>query len=217
MSPLAGKTIVLWDALALLPPSILQSWQTLGIQYVKIYLPNDPIPDNLSEYDYHLSALTPEAFEQLREWIAQHLGTLNILIHLSAILHPLTPIEYTPYDSWQHTIDYNLNQPFLLINQLLPALKCSNQSDIFLANHCMHNTSVAYWGSFYVSQIALQALEKILQEELRHTTIQIHQLDLTQHPTPLRATALPASSPLPPTTSILEQINQILSNRFNRP
>lgn len=209
MNPLLDKTIVLWDALGYLPDPVLKSWRQHHIQYLQIHLPDDPAPSRVSEHHHLIPAYTPEAFQQLQQLLHHRFGKLDVFIQLSATLHPLSPIEHTTYDGWQQLLNYNLNQPFLLINQLLPLLKRSVQGDIFLANHGMYESSLAYWGAFYVSQMALQALQKVLHEELEHTTVRVHQLDLTKHPGTLRSIAFPAapSSSIAP-SSILEQIKQ---------
>jgi len=94
---------------------------------------------------------------------------------------------------WGHTLNVNLNAPFLLNRVLLPVLNKSRHASIVFTSDSSARKASAYSGAYGVSKIALEGLAKILAEEHESANkIRVNTLIPGPVDSPLRKRAYPA-------------------------
>jgi len=97
--------------------------------------------------------------------------------------------------AWGHTINVNLNAPFLLTQVLLPLLEKSEHASIVFTSDSYARKAKAYSGAYAVSKIALEAYAKILADELEGAKkIRVNTLIPGPVDSPLRKKAFPAEN-----------------------
>jgi len=128
-----------------------------------IELDNAPTP---SIYPFDLAGASEVQYEELATTINKAFGSLQGILHSAVELSAYTPIEIHETKDWGHTLNVNLNAPFLLTRVLLPLLQKSEHASIVFTSDSMARTASAYSGAYGVSKIALEGLAKILAEEL---------------------------------------------------
>jgi len=117
-------------------------------------------------YPFDLAGATEVQYEELAVTLDKTYGSLQGLLHSAIELSAFTPIEIHETKEWGHTLNVNLNAPFILTRVLLPVLQKSDQSSIVFTSDSTTRNPKAYSGAFGVSTIALEGFAKILAEEL---------------------------------------------------
>ncbi|MCK9609156.1 MAG: SDR family NAD(P)-dependent oxidoreductase [Methylomonas sp.] len=117
-------------------------------------------------YPFDLAGATEQQYLQMADAIDQRYGALQGLLHSAAELSAYTPIAIHKTQDWGHTLNVNLNAPFLLCRVLLPLLQKSLHASIVFTSDSAARKSQAYSGAFGVSKMALEGFAKILAEEL---------------------------------------------------
>lgn len=164
-------------------------------------------------YPFDLAGATEVQYEELAVTINNTYGSLQGLLHSAVELNAYTPIEIHETKEWGHTLNVNLNAPFLLTRVLLPVLQKSEQASIVFTSDSMARIPSAYSGAYGVSKIAMEGFAKILAEELESTPkIRVNTLVPGPVNSPLRKKLFPAEdkSKLPQ----MESLNDIYSYLF---
>ena len=117
-------------------------------------------------YPFDLAGATEKDYEELAATIDSEYGSLQGLLHSAVELSAFTPVEIYETKDWGHTLNVNLNAPFLLTRVLLPVLQKSEHASIVFTSDSMARIPRAYSGAYGVSKIALEGFAKILSEEL---------------------------------------------------
>jgi NAD(P)-dependent dehydrogenase (short-subunit alcohol dehydrogenase family) len=110
-----------------------------------------------------LEGATPDDYHDIAERIDDQCGRLDALIHNAAITGPLTPLEQYPPLEWMRVMQVNLNAPALLTQACIPLLrKAPSPKVLFIGDR----RAQAYWGAYGVAKTGLDALAKMLDQEL---------------------------------------------------
>lgn len=117
-------------------------------------------------YPFDLAGASEAQYQELADTINKTYGSLQGLLHSAVELNAFTPILIHETKDWGHTLNVNLNAPFLLCRVLLPLLHKSEHASIVFTSDSMVREPKAYSGAYGVSKIALEGLAKILAEEL---------------------------------------------------
>ena len=158
--------------------------------YDRIVKSNAPEP---ILYPFDLAGANENDYQELAEKIADKYGSLQGLLHSAVEFSAFEPIAVQNTKVWGHTLNVNLNAPFLLCRVLLPVMQKSSHASIVFTSDAKARTGQAYSGAYGVSKIALEGLAKILAEELESSQkIRVNTLIPGPVDSPLRKRAYPA-------------------------
>lgn len=175
-----GATIILLD----------KSIPKLEAVYDKIQAANAPEPI-LCPFD--LAGANETEYQELAEKIEEKYGSLQGVLHSAVEFSGYTPLAVQGTKDWGHTLNVNLNAPFLLNRMLLPVLQKSERATIVFTSDSSARSAVAYSGAYGISKIALEGLSKVLAEELESfNKIRVNTLIPGPVDSPLRKRAYPA-------------------------
>jgi NAD(P)-dependent dehydrogenase (short-subunit alcohol dehydrogenase family) len=175
-----GATIILLD----------KSIPKLEAVYDKIQAANAPEP---ILYPFDLAGANETEYQELADKIEEKYGSLQGVLHSAAEFSGYTPLAVQGTKDWGHTLNVNLNAPFLLNRMLLPVLQKSEHATIVFTSDSSARSAVAYSGAYGISKIALEGLSKILAEELESfNKIRVNTLIPGPVDSPLRKRAYPA-------------------------
>lgn len=116
-------------------------------------------------YPFDLAGANENEYQDLADKIADQYGFLQGLLHSAVEFSSFSPIASTKTKDWGHSLNVNLNAPFLLSRVLLPVLQKSEHASIVFTSDSSARTAPAYSGAYGVSKIALEGLANILAEE----------------------------------------------------
>ncbi len=175
-----GATIILLD----------KSIPKLEKIYDAIIAHNAPTP---TLYPFDLAGATEVQYHEMAAAIEENFGQLNGLLHSACEFDSFTPLAIHKTMAWGHTMNVNLNAPFLLTQVLLPLLNKAEHSSIVFTSDSSARQAKAYSGAYGVSLIALEAYAKILADELESAQkIRVNTLIPGPVDSPLRKKAFPA-------------------------
>ncbi len=166
-------------------------------------------------YPFDLAGASEVQYQELAENIDKTYGSLQGLLHSAVELSAYTPIEIYETKDWGHTLNVNLNAPFILSRVLLPVLQKSEHASIVFTSDSMARIPKAYSGAYGVSKIALEGFSKILAEELETAQkIRVNTLIPGNVNSPLRKKLFPAEdkSKLPEMGSLNEVYNYLFNS-----
>jgi NAD(P)-dependent dehydrogenase (short-subunit alcohol dehydrogenase family) len=146
-------------------------------------------------YPFDLAGASEAQYQDLADAIMQHYGSLQGLLHAAVEFSAFTPLQLHSIKDWGHTLNVNLNSPFLLTQMLLPALQNSPQASIVFISDSNARKSPAYSGAYAISKLAIEGLAKIFAEELQAAgKIRVNTLIPGPIDSPLRKRAYPAEN-----------------------
>ena len=158
--------------------------------YDAIVAANAPTP---VIYPFDLAGANENDYQELANKIDDEYGALQGLLHSAVEFSSFTPISQFNTKDWGHTLNVNLNAPFLLTRVLLPVLQKSLQASIVFTSDSSARNAHAYAGAYGVSKIAMEGLASILAEELESAgKIRVNILIPGAVDSPLRKRAYPA-------------------------
>ncbi|MCX7098283.1 MAG: SDR family NAD(P)-dependent oxidoreductase [Methylococcales bacterium] len=144
-------------------------------------------------YPFDLAGANENEYQELADKIADEYGALQGLLHSAVEFSAFSPISQFGTKAWGHTLNVNLNGPFLLTRVLLPVLQKSQHASIVFTSDSSARQAHAYSGAYGVSKIAMEGLAKILAEELEAAQkIRVNILIPGAVDSPLRKRAYPA-------------------------
>jgi len=144
-------------------------------------------------YPFDLAGANENEYQELADKIAETYGSLQGVLHSAVELSSFTPITLHSTKDWGHTLNVNLNAPFLLTRMLLPVLQKSEHASIVFTSDSAARTAPAYAGAYGVSKIALEGFAKTLAEELESSNkIRVNVLIPGPVDSPLRKRVYPA-------------------------
>lgn len=162
----------------------------LEVVYDAILSANAPEP---IIYPFDLAGANENDYQDLANKITEEYGSLQGLLHSAVEFSSFTPISQFGTKEWGHTLNVNLNAAFLLTRVLLPVLEQSQHASIVFTSDSSARKSQAYSGAYGVSKIAMEALAKILSEELESgSKVRVNTLVPGAVDSPLRKRAYPA-------------------------
>jgi NAD(P)-dependent dehydrogenase (short-subunit alcohol dehydrogenase family) len=132
-------------------------------------------------------------YDALAEALHSRYGRLDGLLHNAGILGVLAPIEHYDVPTWCRVLHVNLTAPFALTQVLLPLLRASRDASIVFTSSGAGRQANAYWGAYTVSKFGIEALSRVLAEELeRSGTPRVNALNPGPVRTRMRRQAFPA-------------------------
>ena len=144
-------------------------------------------------YPFDLAGANENEYQELAAKIDEEYESLQGLLHSAVEFSSFTPISQFSTKDWGHTLNVNLNAPFLLTRVLLPVLQKSEHASIVFTSDASARKAHAYSGAYGVSKIALEGFAKILAEELESAgKIRVNTLIPGAVDSPLRKRAYPA-------------------------
>ncbi|GAB6140293.1 YciK family oxidoreductase [Methylosoma difficile] len=156
-------------------------------------------------YPFDLAGATENDYQELADRIEEKYGSLQGLLHSAVEFSAFTPIAMHSTKDWGHTLNVNLNAPFILTRVLLPVLQKSSHAAIIFTSDSSARHTPAYSGAYGIAKLALEGLAKILAEELQaQQQIRVNTLVPGPVDSPLRKRAYPAEdkSKLPALSSL---------------
>jgi NAD(P)-dependent dehydrogenase (short-subunit alcohol dehydrogenase family) len=144
-------------------------------------------------YPFDLAGANEAEYQELADKIEEKYGSLQGVLHSAVEFGGFTPLALQSTKDWGHTLNVNLNAPFLLSRVLLPVLQKSQTASIVFTSDSSARSVPAYSGAYGISKIALEGLAKILAEELESfKKIRVNILIPGPVASPLRKRAYPA-------------------------
>ncbi len=144
-------------------------------------------------YPFDLAGANENEYQELADKIDQEYGSLQGLLHSAVEFSAFSPVATHKTKDWGHTLNVNLNAPFLLCRVLLPVLQKSEHASIVFTSDSSARKAPAYAGAYGVSKIALEGLANILAEEHEaFGKIRVNTLIPGPIDSPLRKRAYPA-------------------------
>jgi NAD(P)-dependent dehydrogenase (short-subunit alcohol dehydrogenase family) len=175
-----GATIILVD----------KNIPKLEIIYDAIIASNAPTP---TLYPFDLAGATEVQYHEMVSAIEKNFSQLNGILHSANEFDAFTPLSLHSTMAWGHTLNVNLNAPFLLTQVLLPLLEKTHHSSIVFTGDSYARQAKAYSGAYAVSKIALESYAKILAAELEGAgKIRVNTIIPGPINSPLRTKAFPA-------------------------
>jgi NAD(P)-dependent dehydrogenase (short-subunit alcohol dehydrogenase family) len=156
-------------------------------------------------YPFDLAGATENDYIELATRVDNAYGSLQGLLHCAAEFTAFTPMELLETKEWGHSLNVNLNAPFLLTRVLLPTLQKSPYASIVFISDSAVRLAQAYSGVYGVAKTALEAFAKILAAELESSQkIRVNILVPGPIDSPLRQRAFPGEdkTELPPITQL---------------
>jgi NAD(P)-dependent dehydrogenase (short-subunit alcohol dehydrogenase family) len=144
-------------------------------------------------YPFDLAGANEAEYQELAGKIEEKYGSLQGVLHSAVEFGGFTPLALQSTKDWGHTLNVNLNAPFLLSRVLLPVLQKSQTASIVFTSDSSARSAPAYSGAYGISKIALEGLAKILADELESSQkIRVNTLIPGPVASPLRKRAYPA-------------------------
>jgi len=137
---------------------------------------------------------TTEGYSSLTNSILNDFSYLDGLVHCAGILGDRTPIDQYNSEVWQKVMHVNLTAPFVLTQALLPCLKLSNNPSIIFTGSGVGKIGKAFWGAYSVSKFGTEALNQILANETKHTSLRVNCINPGAVRTKMRLAAYPAEN-----------------------
>ena len=144
-------------------------------------------------YPFDLAGATENDYQELANRLEEKYGALQGLLHSALEFSSFTPIALHSTKDWGHSLNVNLNAPFILTRVLLPVLQKSQHASIVFTSDSSARNAPAYSGAYGVAKIALEGFAKILAEELEAAQkIRVNVLVPGPVDSPFRKRAYPA-------------------------
>ncbi len=152
-------------------------------------------------------------YDQLADALRTRYGRLDGLVHNAAMLGTLSTIEQYDVPTWCRVLHVNLTAAFALTQVLLPALHASSDASIIFTSSGVARRPRAYWGAYAVSKAGVEALARLLAQELENSGARVNALNPGAVRTRMRAQAFPAENPqaLPTAEQIVRPYLWLLS------
>lgn len=174
----------------------------LEAAYDAILAVNAPKP---TMYPFDLAGATEQDYQELADKIAEKYGSLQGVLHSAVEFSSFSPMAMMSTKDWGHSLNVNLNAPFLLTRMLLPVLQKSPHASVVFTSDSSARQAKAYSGVYGVAKIALEGYAKILADELESAgKVRVNILIPGPVDSPLRKRAYPAEdkSKLPDMNSL---------------
>ncbi len=176
----SGATIVLLD----------KNIPKLESIYDAIVAADSPEP---AIYPFDLAGANENQYEELATTISEKYGSLQGLLYSAVEFKAFMPVATHDTAAWGHTLNVNLNAPFILTRVLLPVFQKSQHASIVFTSDSSARSANAYSGAYGVSKIALEGFAHILAEELESSgKIRVNTLVPGPVDSPIRKRAYPA-------------------------
>lgn len=117
-------------------------------------------------YPLDLARASDADYIELAEIVEAQLGTLHGLLHCAADPGFLGPLVDQDLNTFERLVRVNLCAAHGLTRALLPLLRRTGDSVVVFTTDTSARRGQAYWGAYGIAKIALEALARMLAEEL---------------------------------------------------
>jgi NAD(P)-dependent dehydrogenase (short-subunit alcohol dehydrogenase family) len=171
---------------------ILLDKRMAGLEAVYDAIVSERAPEPIL-YPFDLAGASENDYQELADRIEAKYGSLQGILHSAVDFSSFSPLALVGTKDWGHTLNVNLNGPFLLNRVLLPVLQKSDHASIVVTSDSSARNAPAYFGAYGVSKIALEGMARILAEEWESSgKIRVNILVPGPVDSPLRKRAYPA-------------------------
>jgi NAD(P)-dependent dehydrogenase (short-subunit alcohol dehydrogenase family) len=133
-----------------------------------------------------------DAYTALAKSIEDEFGRLDGLVHNAGILGQRLSLEQYDPGEWQKVLHVNLTAPFVITQQLMPALRNSEDPSIIFTSSGVGRVGKPFWGAYSVSKFGTESMSQILANENRHTSLRSNCINPGPVRTNMRLEAYPA-------------------------
>ena len=133
-----------------------------------------------------------DAYTALAKSIEDEFGRLDGLVHNAGILGQRLSLEQYDPGEWQKVLHVNLTAPFVITQQLMPALRNSEDPSIIFTSSGVGRVGKPFWGAYSVSKFGTESMSQILANENRHTSLRSNCINPGPVRTKMRLEAYPA-------------------------
>jgi len=133
-----------------------------------------------------------DAYTALAKSIEDEFGRLDGLVHNAGILGQRLSLEQYDPGEWQKVLHVNLTAPFVITQQLMPALRNSEDPSIIFTSSGVGRVGKPFWGAYSVSKFGTESMSQILANENRHTSLRSNCINPGPVKTKMRLEAYPA-------------------------
>jgi len=135
-------------------------------------------------------------YQQIAENIEAEFGRLDGLLLNAAVLGELRPLEFYPMDLFEQVMKVNVNAQFMLVRNLVPMLRQSNDASVIFTTSSVGRQGRANWGAYAISKFAVEGMMQTLADELQDSSkIRVNCINPGATRTRMRAAAYPAEEP----------------------
>ena len=148
-----------------------------------------------------LGVASADDFGHVASAIRAQLGRLDALVHASAFLGSLGPVEHQSFDTWQKVLRINLAAAMAMTRSTLPLLSKAPDASVVFTLDTRGEEPRAYWGAYAASKSGLSAFASMLADEWENRpALRINAVVPGPIRSPLRALTHPGEdrSALPP-------------------
>jgi len=165
-------------------------------------------------YPMELDLRSPESIRKLSVNINKQFESIDVLICNAGVLGDLSNLDSYNFQVWCDTIDINLNNQLLLIQEVLPNIKKSNKGSIIITSSSVGQVPREKWGAYSISKYGMEGISTILSKELKNDHIIVNTVNPGGTATSMRKIAMPDEdhSTLPKPSDILPIFLYLCSN-----
>ncbi len=203
----AAKTLANSGATIILLDKIIPKLEAVYDEIVTSGAPEPAI------YPFDLAGANEDEYQELANTIAEKYGSLQGMLYSAVEFHAFTPLSIHGTAAWGHTLNVNLNAPFILTRVLLPVMQKSDHASIVFTSDSSARLGMAFSGAYGVSKIALEGFAHILAEEFESSgKIRVNTLVPGPVNSPLRKRAYPAEDK--DKLQTMEALNEVYNYLF---
>ncbi len=222
-----GKVVLVTGASRGIGAAVARAFGAEGAQLVLIARTSgalEEVDDEIRSGNGRPSLLVPldlkdaEAIDRLGSALYERFGVLDILIGNAATLGVLSPSHHIDPDTWQETMEINVNANWRLIRSMDPLLRRSDAGRAIFVTSGVTTFFPAYWSAYTTSKSALEALVNTWAREVAKTSLRVNLLDPGVVRTAMRAKAFPGEDPeqLPDPAAIAPAFLEMASPTWTR-
>ena len=128
----------------------------------------------------------PEDVERIVQQTLKRFSTVDILVNNAAVVGPARLLEDADFDTWQKTIDINLNGALHCILQVVPVMKERGGGKIINISSGLGQMPFPRFCAYAVSKAGIIQLTRSLAVELEPFNIQVNAIDPGVMDTPMQ-------------------------------
>ena len=165
-------------------------------------------------YPLDMEGASPADYRDMHNSIEKAFGRLDSLLNNAGWLGASSPIELYDIELWHKVIQVNLNAPFMLTQACIPLLRESASPTIVFNTDSKQS---AYWGAYSVAKAGLNAMMKILADELESSAAKVTAFNPEAVRTQFRTRAYPGEDPsaLPLPEDVAKYFVALMSGEVN--
>ena len=147
-------------------------------------------------YPMDIAGAGVDEFNDLATTIQTEFGGLYAMIHCALDFNGLQPFDQVEPAGWLHSMQVNVNAPWLLSCACLPLLKQAGSGRLFFLLDDLETVTDAYWGAYGTGKAALTGMVRQFDATLSNTAVIVRGIIPGPMRTGCRAKVYHAENPL---------------------